>query len=50
MWEVEPTLVWRVKENGKWHYRRARFIFTREGIIVEPPQPPQSEVKVNEDE
>ncbi len=27
MWEVEPTLYWRVKEkNGKWAYRRAKWI------------------------
>ncbi len=26
MWEVEPTLYWRVKENGKWTYRRAKWM------------------------
>ncbi len=24
MWEVEPTLYWRVKKNGKWTWVRAQ--------------------------
>ena len=24
MWEVEPTLYWRVKKNGKWTWLRAK--------------------------
>ncbi len=26
MWEVEPTLYWRVKKNGKWTWVRAEVI------------------------
>ncbi len=40
MWEVEPTLYWRVKINGKWTWRPAiRTGWTtdgRGGFIVEP--------------
>ncbi len=25
MWEVEPTLYWRVKKNGKWTWVRAIY-------------------------
>ncbi len=25
MWEVEPTLYWRVKIDGKWTYKKARW-------------------------
>ncbi len=25
MWEVEPTLYWRVKKNGKWTWVRAKY-------------------------
>ncbi len=26
MWEVEPTLYWRVKKNGKWTWVRATVV------------------------
>ena len=40
MWEVEPTLYWRVKRNGEWRYERARFsIVDRNLIAVEFPVP-----------
>ncbi len=26
MWEVEPTLYWRVKKNGKWTWVRAQVV------------------------
>ncbi len=26
MWEVEPTLYWRVKKNGKWTWIRATVV------------------------
>jgi len=44
MWEAEPTLVWRVKRNGKWRYERARFMVDKDFVIrVEPPKPPVNE-------
>ncbi len=40
MWDVEPTLVWRVKRNGKWRYERARFaVVDRNLIAIEFPIP-----------
>ncbi len=30
MWEVEPTLYWRVKKNGKWTWVRAQCTVFRE--------------------
>ncbi len=46
MWEVEPTLYWRVKRNGKWRYERARFVRCNSDdaewhtYTIEPPYPP----------
>ncbi len=43
MWEVEPTIYWRVKKNGKWTWVRATVTgWTtdgRGGHIVEPIYP-----------
>ena len=40
MWEVEPTLYWRVKRDGKWRFERARFsIVDRNLIAIEFPIP-----------
>ncbi len=40
MWEVQPTLYWRVKRNGKWSFERTRFtIVDRNLIAVEYPIP-----------
>ncbi len=33
MWEVEPTLYWRVKKNGKWTWVRAKQ--TVGGMVVD---------------
>ncbi len=30
MWEVEPTLYWRVKKNGKWTWVRAKHTMFHE--------------------
>ncbi len=40
MWDVEPTLVWRVKRNGKWRYEKARWaIVDRNLVAIEFPVP-----------
>ena len=45
MWEVEPTLYWRVKNNGKWTWVRATVIGTNtcNNRIVEPIYPGDDE-------
>ena len=51
MWEVEPTLYWRVKRNGKWSYERCRFaIVDRNLLAVEFPIPEQTESDESEGE
>ncbi len=56
MWEVEPTLYWRVKKNGKWTWVRARTtaVITAEHTVVEVAEPPvytlQRTAEVNESE
>ncbi len=51
MWEVEPTLVWRVKRNGKWRYEKARWAHVEQGLIrIEYPKPPQVNVIESGDE
>ena len=42
MWEVTPTLYWRVKKDGKWTWVRAYF---DDDMRVLPPTP-----EVNESE
>ena len=40
MWEVQPTLYWRVKRNGKWSFERTRFtVVDRNLLAVEFPIP-----------
>ncbi len=42
MWEVEPTLYWRVKKNGKWTWVRAQVTagdMTTKYIAVQPITP-----------
>ncbi len=36
MWEVEPTLYWRVKKNGKWTWVRAQVeeVNRRDGFYL----------------
>ena len=42
MWEVEPTLYWRVKRDGEWRYERTRFVQVQPGLFaLEFPKPPQ---------
>ncbi len=37
MWEVEPTLYWRVKIGNKWTYVRAKnAVWTEDGYVVKP--------------
>jgi len=44
MWEVEPTLYWRVKRNGKWKFEKTRFVISQDrSIICEYPKPPPLE-------
>ncbi len=41
MWDVEPTLYWRVKRDGVWMYERARFAHVDGNLIaIEWPRPP----------
>ncbi len=42
MWDVEPTLYWRIKLNGKWTWVRAK---TDEGGVPFPPQLWQGETE-----
>lgn len=42
MWEVEPTLYWRVKRDGEWRYERTRFVQVQPGLFaIEFPKPPE---------
>ncbi len=42
MWEVQPTLYWRVKRIGVWRYERARFAQVQPGLFaIEYPTPPE---------
>ncbi len=44
MWEVQPTLYWRVKRNGKWSFERTRFtVVDRNLLAVEFPIPESDE-------
>lgn len=45
MWEVMPTLYWRLKINGKWTWRKAEVRFDVPGDIVEVRYP---EIDYNE--
>lgn len=51
MWDVEPTLVWRVKRDGKWRYEKARWAHVEPGLIrIEYPRPPVTESDETEGE
>ncbi len=46
MWEVEPTLYWRVKKKGKWTWVRAQYEILNLGFHhyhVKPPEVDESE-------
>jgi len=45
MWEVEPTLYWRVKKNGKWTWVRAQYTVSLDVIMtyIKPPEVDESE-------
>lgn len=39
MWDVEPMLYWRVRQNGKWTWQKARAARTQMGLwAIEPPR------------
>ena len=51
MWEVQPTLYWRVKRQGVWKYERARFAqVDRNLFAIEFPNPPGNETDETEGE
>lgn len=51
MWEVQPTLYWRVKRNGKWSFERTRFtVVDRNLLAVEFPIPETDETESESDE
>lgn len=44
MWDVEPIIYWRVKQDGKWTWQKARAAQVQSGLFaIEPPR-----LKVNE--
>jgi len=44
MWDVEPLLYWRVKQDGKWTWQKAKCAQVQSGLFaIEPPR-----LKVNE--
>lgn len=39
MWDVEPVLYWRICQNGKWSWQKARAAMTQMGLYaIEPPR------------
>ncbi len=49
MWDVVPTLYWRVKRNGVWKYERTSYVQIEGNLFtIQFPRPP--EVNVNESE
>ena len=39
MWDVEPVLYWRVRQDGKWTWQKARAAQVQQGLYaVEPPR------------
>lgn len=39
MWDVEPVLYWRVRQNGKWTWQKARAAQVQQGLYaIEPPR------------
>lgn len=46
MWDREPVLYWRICQNGKMSWQKAKAALTQMGLYaIEPPRP-----KVNESE
>jgi len=44
MWDVIPQLYWRVKQDGKWTWQKAKSAQVQSGLYaIEPPR-----LKVNE--
>ena len=50
MWEVEPTLYWRVKKNGKWTWLRANVLARFPEEISVLPITPEVDESENESE
>ncbi len=39
MWDAEPILYWRLKQNGKWTWQKAKAALTPMGLYaIEPPR------------
>ena len=39
MWDAEPVLYWRIKQDGKWSWQKARAAVTPMGLYaLEPPR------------
>ncbi len=47
MWDIEPVLYWRTRQDGKWSWQKAKVAFVPNmGLYaIEPPR-----LKVNESE
>ena len=49
MWEVQPTLYWRLKVDGKWTWRKAEILRWCSIDEVWEVIPPKFETKLTED-
>ncbi len=44
MWDCEPVLYWRIRQNGKWSWQKAKAAQVQQGLFaIEMPR-----MKVNE--